>query len=102
VFFWPKSEDRDCYCLAENSEISGGCKVFGLRQRFDHFEHGGPVQTAGTVREESPLIKAGHWEPFLTFRDYTCTRFNINKEENVLISGTREKSAVADSAEPKQ
>jgi hypothetical protein len=29
-------------------------------------------------------------------------RFNINKEENVLISRTREKSAVADSAEPKQ
>ncbi len=29
----------------------------------------------------------------------TCTRFNINKEENVLISGTREKSAVADSAD---
>jgi hypothetical protein len=29
-------------------------------------------------------------------------RFNIYKEENVLISGTREKSAVADSAEPKQ
>jgi hypothetical protein len=26
----------------------------------------------------------------------------INKEENKLISGTREKSAVADSAEPKQ
>ena len=32
----------------------------------------------------------------------TCARFNINKEENVLISGTREESAVADSAEPKQ
>jgi hypothetical protein len=32
----------------------------------------------------------------------TCTQFNINKEENVLISGTRKKSAVADSAEPKQ
>jgi hypothetical protein len=29
-------------------------------------------------------------------------RFNINKEENVLISGIREKSAVADSAELKQ
>jgi hypothetical protein len=28
--------------------------------------------------------------------------FIIDKEENVLISGTREKSAVADSAEPKQ
>jgi hypothetical protein len=29
-------------------------------------------------------------------------RFNISKEENVLINGTREKSAAADSAEPKQ
>jgi hypothetical protein len=29
-------------------------------------------------------------------------RFNINKEENVLISGTREKSAVGDYAKPKQ
>jgi hypothetical protein len=27
---------------------------------------------------------------------------HINKEENVLISGTTEKSAVGDSAEPKQ
>jgi hypothetical protein len=24
----------------------------------------------------------------------TCSRFNINEEENLLISGTREKSAV--------
>jgi hypothetical protein len=32
----------------------------------------------------------------------TCSRFNTNEEENVLISGTREMSAVADSAEPKQ
>ncbi len=55
----PISRDRDCYGLVENSEISGGRQVFGLRQRFDHFEHGGPVQTAGTVREESPPIKAG-------------------------------------------
>jgi hypothetical protein len=31
-----------------------------------------------------------------------CTQFNINKEEIVLISGTREMSAVADSAEPNQ
>jgi hypothetical protein len=29
-------------------------------------------------------------------------QFNISREENVLISGTREMSAVADSAEPKQ
>jgi hypothetical protein len=32
----------------------------------------------------------------------TWTRFNINKEENELFSRNREKSAVADSAEPKQ
>jgi hypothetical protein len=72
-----------------------------MRQRFDHFEHGGPVQTASTVQEESPPIKAGHWET-IPHLETTCTRFIINKEENVLISGTREKAAVADSAEPKQ
>jgi hypothetical protein len=95
------SRDRDFYGLAENSEISGWRQVFGLRQRFDHFEHGGPVQTARTVREESPPIKAEHWRTILHL-ETTCTWFNIFKEENVLISRTREKSAVADSAEPKQ
>jgi hypothetical protein len=64
-------------------------------------EHGRPVQAAGTVREESPPIKAGHRGTIPHF-ETTCSRFNIHKEENVLISGTREKSAVADSAEPKQ
>jgi hypothetical protein len=59
------------------------------------------VQTAGTVREESLPIKAGQGE-LIPHLETTCTRFNINKEENVLISGTREESAVADSAEPKQ
>ncbi len=97
----PISRDRNCCNSGESSEISGGRQVFGLRQRFDHFGHFRLVQTAGTVREESPPIKAGHWgaNPHL---ETTCTRFNINKEENVSISGTREKSAVADSAEPKQ
>ncbi len=97
----PISRDRDCCGSAENSEISGGRQVFGLRQRFDHFDHGRPVQTAGTVWEESPPIKAGHWGA-IPHLETTCARFNINKEENVLISGTREKSTVADSAEPKQ
>jgi hypothetical protein len=106
VFIWfvnrtPISKDRDCYGLAENSEISGGRQVFGLHQRFDHFDHGGTVQTAGTVREESLPIKTGHWRTILHL-ETTFTRFNINKEENVLISRTREKSAVEDSAEPKQ
>jgi len=54
------SRDRDCFGLTENSEISSRCQAFGLRQRFDHFKNDGPVQTAGTVREESPPIKAGH------------------------------------------
>jgi hypothetical protein len=97
----PISRDRDCYGLAENSEFSGRRQVFGLRRRFDHFEHGGLVQTAGTVREKSPPIKAGHWGTIFHLEN-TCTWFNINKEENVLISGTREKSAVGYSAEPKQ
>ena len=34
--------------------------------------------------------------------DYMFEIQRINEEENVLISGTREMSAVADSAEPKQ
>ncbi len=34
--------------------------------------------------------------------DYIFEIQHINQEENVLISGTREKSAVGDSAEPKQ
>jgi hypothetical protein len=97
----PISRDRDCYGLVEISEISGGRQVFGLRQRFDNFEYGGPLQTAGTVWEESPPIKAGHLGT-IPHLETTCMRFNINKEENVLISEIREKSVVADSAEPKQ
>jgi hypothetical protein len=50
---------------------------------------------------ESPPIKAGQGG-LIPPLETTCTRFNINKEENVLISGTREESAVADSSEPKQ
>jgi hypothetical protein len=96
----PISRDGDCYGLVEISKISGEGQVFGLCQRFDNFEYGGPVQTASTVREKSPAIKAGHWGT-IRHLETTCMPFNINKEENVLISGTREKSAVADSAEPK-
>jgi hypothetical protein len=51
-----------------------------------------PVQYGRRVR----LQKLGIGEPFLTWIQH------ISKEENVLISGTREESAVADSAEPKQ
>ncbi len=34
--------------------------------------------------------------------DYIFEIHHINEEENLLISGTREKSAVGDSAKPKQ
>jgi hypothetical protein len=51
---------------------------------------------------ESPPIKAGRQElpPHLESGDYMLEIHHINEEENVLISGTREKSAVGDSAEP--
>ncbi len=58
--------------------------------------HGGLVQTAGTVRE-SRAARAPS-----SLGDYMFEIHHINDEENMLISGTREKSAVGDSAEPKQ
>jgi hypothetical protein len=63
-------------------------------------EHGGrykqPVRYG-----KSPPRKAGPGE-LIPHLETTCTQFNINKEENMLISRTREKSAVADSSEPKK
>ena len=56
----PISRDRDCCGLTEISGISGGRLSFGRRMVVDHFDQGGPVQTAGTVREESLPIKAEH------------------------------------------
>ncbi len=50
---------------------------------------------------EGPPIKAGQTEPSLHL-ETTCEIHHIIEEQNVLISGTREKSAVGDSAEPKQ
>jgi hypothetical protein len=50
-------------------------------------------------RESAHKSRAGRAHSSLG--DYMF-EIQINKEENVLISGTREKSAVADSAEPKQ
>jgi hypothetical protein len=73
----PISRNRDCYGLAENIEISGRHQVFGLCQRFDHSEHGGPVRKAGTVLEESPP----NWET-IPHLETTCMRFNINNKEN--------------------
>jgi hypothetical protein len=66
--------------------------ILGMAGRYKQ-----PVQYGRRVRP----YKAGRGELILHL-ETTCSRFNINEEENMLISGTREKSAVADSAEPKQ
>jgi hypothetical protein len=81
----PISRDGDCYGLTEISEISGGRRGFGLRQRFDHFEHGGPVQTAGTVQERVRPLKQGTKAPS-SLGVYMYTIQHISKEENKTIS----------------
>jgi hypothetical protein len=48
-----------------------------------------------------PPIKAGQPEPS-SHLETTCKIHHIYEDLNVLISQTREKSAVGDSAEPKQ
>ncbi len=50
---------------------------------------------------ENAHIKATRRQP-IPHWETTCEIHHIYEEENVLISGTREKSAVGDSAEPKQ
>ena len=50
---------------------------------------------------ENRPIKAGQPEPS-SHLETTCEIHHINEEENVLISGAREKSAVGDSTEPNQ
>jgi hypothetical protein len=62
-------------------------------------EHGGPVQAAGTVRESAhkSWARGNH----SSLEDYMF-EIQHRQEENVLISGTREKSAVGDSAKAKQ
>ncbi len=56
-----------------------------------------PVQYGREYAHKSRVARA---HPSLG--DYMYKIQHINEEENVLISGTREKSAVGDSAEPKQ
>jgi hypothetical protein len=50
---------------------------------------------------ESAHIKAARRQPIPQL-ETTCEIHHINEEQNVLISKTREKSAVGDSAEPTQ
>ncbi len=60
-------------------------------------EHGRPVQ----YRRES-AHKSWALRNHSSLGDYMFKIQHINEEENMLINGTREKSAVGDFAEPKQ
>jgi hypothetical protein len=88
-------------CFDRNQWNSRQKPDFWVRRGFGPFlgmagQYKHPVQY-----RESPPIKAGQQElsPHL---ETTGKIHHINEEENVLISGTREKSAVGDSAEPTQ
>jgi hypothetical protein len=95
------SRVKDCCDLTEISGIPGRSQAFGCRVDLGHFW----AWRAGTNSQystgESLPIKAGHQET-IPHLETTCEIHHINEEECVLISGTRKKSAVGDSAEPKQ
>ncbi len=63
--------------------------------------HGGPVQTAGTVRERAAHKSRASWA-FSSLGDYMRDLSHLRGSERELISQTRQKSAAGDSAEPKQ
>jgi hypothetical protein len=56
-----------------------------MRQRFDHFEHGGPVKTGRYSTGESPPIKGGHRGTIPHLGVYMYVIQHISKEENETI-----------------
>jgi hypothetical protein len=98
----PIGRDRDYCNLTGISRIPGGSLTFGCRVDLGHFL----AWRAGTNSRYSMGEKSAHKSRVArapsSLGDYMFEIHHINKEENVLISGTREKSAVGDSAEPKQ
>ncbi len=95
------SRVRDYCDLTDISRIPSGSKTFGCRVDLGHFLAWQAGTNGRYSMGESPPIKAGHQET-IPHLETACEIHHINEEENVLISGTREKSAVRDSAEPKQ
>jgi hypothetical protein len=95
------SRVRNYFDLTEISGIPGGSQTFGCCVDLSHFL----AWQAGTNSRyrtgESPPKKSG-WPELPPHLKTTCEIHHINEEENVLISGTREKLAVGDSADPKQ
>ncbi len=92
---------RDYCDLTEISGIPGGSQTFGCGVDLGHFLAWRAGTSSRYSRGESLPIKAEHQET-IPHLEITCEIHHINEEKNVLISGTREKSAVGDSAEPKQ
>jgi hypothetical protein len=86
------SRDRDCYSLTKISEILGGRQRFGMRQRFDHFECGGPLQTGRYSTGESPPIKACPRELLPHLGKSTFTRFNTSARRSTRPSAGAERS----------
>ncbi len=80
----PVSRDRDCFSLTKIIEILGGRQKSGMRQSFDHFEHGGPVLTS-RYRESAHKSRA-HGDPS-SLGDYMYAIQHISKEEFENISG---------------
>jgi hypothetical protein len=92
---------RDYCDLTEISGIPGGSQTFGCRMELGHFLAWRAGTNSRYSTGESPPIKP-LWQELPPHLETTCKIHHINEEENVLISGTREKSAVGDSTEPKQ
>ncbi len=87
--------------MTEISGIPGGSQTFGCRVDLGHFLAWQAGTNSRYSTGESLPIKAGH-QKTIPHLETTCEIHHIYEEENVLIIGTREKSAVGDSAEPKQ
>ncbi len=83
----PVSKDRDCYGLTKISEILGGRQRFGIRLRFDHFEHGGPVQTGPVQYRRESAHKSRAQGNHSSLEVYMYVIQHISKEENDTISG---------------
>jgi hypothetical protein len=81
----PVCRDRDCCGLTKISEILGEHQRFGMCKRFDHFEHGGPVQTGRYSRRDSALKSRAQGAPS-SLGDYMYVIQHISKEENETIS----------------
>jgi hypothetical protein len=95
------SQVKDCCDLTEIRGIPGGSQTFGCRVDLGHFLAWRDGTNSWYSTGEGTPIKAGHQET-IPHLETTCEIHHINEEDNVLISGTREKSAVGDSTEPKQ